>query len=190
MVTEVPLVMWYSINVETNKVAFFRCWSSVTFLQEPVFCSQLRIVSSTYHLVFVYMDLHLFSLSQSQLKWKPERSFCKYVRFSKLYPVNQLQLDFTDWFVYNLVILIKLCKTRYLNLEKTLLFPRNQVICLKCWKLWRAPATVEFNIFCWNFLHVSYLKMSTKVCSEFFLFCLDLDFLKKCEKRVWKILSC
>ena len=27
--------------------------------------------------------------------------------------------------------------------------------------------TVEFNIFCWNFAHVSYLTMSTKVCLDF-----------------------
>ena len=32
---------------------------------------------------------------------------------------------------YNLVILIKLYKIWYLNLDKALLFPRNQAICLK-----------------------------------------------------------
>ena len=32
---------------------------------------------------------------------------------------------------HNLVILIKLYKIRYLNLDKALLFPRNQAICLK-----------------------------------------------------------
>ena len=37
----------------------------------------------------------------------------------------------------------------------------------------------------WNFAHVSYLTMSTKGCSEFFLFCLDLQLLiKKCKKWV------
>ena len=40
-------------------------------------------------------------------------------------------------FFLNLVILIKLCKIRYLNLDKTPLFPRIQVICLKNWKLWQ-----------------------------------------------------
>ena len=38
----------------------------------------------------------------------------------------------------------------------------------KNWKLWRAPTTVEFNIFCWNLAHVSYLTMSAKVCSGFY----------------------
>ena len=40
---------------------------------------------------------------------------------------------------------------RYLNLDKALLFPKNQVICLKNLKLWRAPTTVEFNIFLLKF---------------------------------------
>ena len=61
-------------------------------------------------------------------------------------------------------MLIKLYKIRYLNLEKALLFPRNQAICLRNWKLWRAPISTKFNIFCWNFAHVSYLTMSAKEC--------------------------
>ena len=82
--------------------------------------------------------------------------------------VVNLKLAFTDWFFDNLIILIKLCKMQYLNLDKALLFLRSQVICLKNWKLWRAPTTVESNILCWNFAHVSYLTMSTKRCSGFF----------------------
>ena len=35
-------------------------------------------------------------------------------------------------------------------------------------KLWRAPTTLEINIFCWNLAHVSYLPMSTKGCAGFF----------------------
>ena len=66
------------------------------------------------------------------------------------------KLAFRDWFFCNLVILIKLCKIRYLNLDKTPLFPRIQVICLKNWKLWQAATTIKFNIFCLNFEHVSY----------------------------------
>ena len=58
--------------------------------------------------------------------------------------VVSLKLAFTDWFFYNLIILINLDKIRYLNLEKTLLFPRNQVICRKV-KTWQAPTTTEFN---------------------------------------------
>ena len=44
-------------------------------------------------------------------------------------------------------MLIKWCKIQYLNLDKTFVFRRNQVICQKNWKLWRAPTTVQFNIF-------------------------------------------
>ena len=39
---------------------------------------------------------------------------------------------------------------------------------LKKWELLRAPTTIEFNIFCWNFTHFSCLTMSTKACSGFF----------------------
>ena len=49
------------------------------------------------------------------------------------------------------------------------LFSRNQVFCLKIWKLWQAPTILQFNIFCWNFTHVSDLSMSTKGCGIFFI---------------------
>ena len=88
----------------------------------------------------------------------------------KVARVVDLKLVFTEWFFYNLVILIKLCKIWYLNLDKALLFLRNQVICLKNWKLWQAPTTIKFNIFCWDFARVSYLTMSTKGCLGFFYF--------------------
>ena len=32
----------------------------------------------------------------------------------------------------------------------------------------KTPTTLQFNIFCWNFTHVSYLPMSTKGCVGFF----------------------
>ena len=73
-------------------------------------------------------------------------------------------------FFYTLIILIKLCKIQYLNLYKSVLFPRNQIFYLKKKAFWRATTTTEFNIFCWNFAHVSYLTISTKGCSEFFYF--------------------
>ena len=38
------------------------------------------------------------------------------------------------------------------------------------WKLWWASTTTEFNIFSWIFAHVSYLPISAKGWSEFFLF--------------------
>ena len=62
------------------------------------------------------------------------------------------------------------------------MFSRNQVFCLKIWKLWRAPTTLQFNIFCWNFVHVSYLPMSTKEGEGFILFWLDLELFAKIKK--------
>ena len=47
------------------------------------------------------------------------------------------------------------------------------------WKLWRAPTTVDFNNFCWNFAHVPYLTISTKRCVGLFLFCLELELFAK-----------
>ena len=47
--------------------------------------------------------------------------------------------------------------------------------CLKNWTLWRASTTIEFNIFYWNFAHVSCLLMSTKAYAGFFLFSLDVE---------------
>ena len=86
----------------------------------------------------------------------------------KVAPVVNTKLGYLDWFLYYLIILIKQCKIPHKTLDKALLFSKNQVFCLKNWKLWRAPTTTEFNIFCWNFAHVSYLLMSTKGCSGFF----------------------
>ena len=102
----------------------------------------------------------------------------------KVARVVKLKLAFMEWFFYNLVIVIKLYKIRYLNLDKVLLFSRKQVICLKNWKVWRAPTTTKFNIFWRNFAHFSYLTMSTKGCSGFFLFCLDPELLIKYKKWV------
>ena len=56
------------------------------------------------------------------------------------------------------------------NLDKALLFLRNQAFCLKIWKIWQASATIQFNIFCWSFAHVLYLPMPIKACVGFFYF--------------------
>ena len=50
------------------------------------------------------------------------------------------------------------------NLDKALLFSRNHVFCLKICKLWPAPTTLQFDIFCSNFAHVTYLPISAKEC--------------------------
>ena len=88
----------------------------------------------------------------------------------KVAGVVNLKWAFTNWCFYNLIILIKFCKIQHLNLDKAPLFLRNQVICLKIGKLGRATTTTEFNIFGWNFAHVSYLTMSPKGCLGFFNF--------------------
>ena len=42
--------------------------------------------------------------------------------------------------------------------------------------------TMHFHIFCWNFERGYYLPMSTKACSGFFSFCLDLELLIICKE--------
>ena len=66
-----------------------------------------------------------------------------------------------------------------LKLDKAILYPRNKAICLKNWKYCWSPTAAKFIIFCRNFSHVSYLTMSTKGCSGFLLFCLDIEILIK-----------
>ena len=70
----------------------------------------------------------------------------------------------------------------YKNLDKALLFLRNQVFCPKMWKLWWAPTILHFNISCWNFANVFYLLLSKQWCVEFFLFYLDLELFAKIQK--------
>ena len=70
----------------------------------------------------------------------------------------------------------------YKNLDRALLFLRNQVFCLKSWKLWWAPTILQFKIFCWNFAHVFHLSLSKKGCVGFFLFYLDLELFAKIKK--------
>ena len=60
-------------------------------------------------------------------------------------------------------------------------------IFLVIWK--QALTTLVFNVFCWNFAHVSYLPISTKGCSGFFLFCLDLESFAKVKKN-WFLHPC
>ena len=47
----------------------------------------------------------------------------------------------------------------------------------------------QFKSFCWNFAQVSNLPMSTKGCSGFFLFCLDLELIVKIKKDLVSTLS-
>ena len=88
-----------------------------------------------------------------------------------------IKLLLMDWFYYDLIILIKWYKISYENLDKALLFSTSQVFCLKNWKLWGAQTTIEFNVFCSNFvrflLTIVYkcfdLKLFAKIQKTWFL---------------------
>ena len=70
------------------------------------------------------------------------------------------------------------------NLDKALLFSRNQVFCQKIWKLCRVPTILQFNIFA-ETLHM----FSTYQCLQKgvwdFLFYLDLELLAKIKKDLF-----
>ena len=89
---------------------------------------------------------------------------------------------FMEWFCYYLIILFKWCKIPHKTLDKTLLFSRNQLYCLKIWRLWRVSTTLQVEVFCWNLVQVSYLPMSTKRRAGFFWFCLNLELFAKIKK--------
>ena len=96
-----------------------------------------------------------------------------------------IKLFFYELVLNNVIILIKYCKMPYKNLDKALLFSKNQVFCLK---IWQAPTTLQFNIFYWNFAQVSYSPMSTKGYVGFFIFCLHLELFAKI-KKAWFLLT-
>ena len=103
--------------------------------------------------------------------------------FVKVARVCHSKLGFTNWFFYNLILLIELCKIQLLNWEKVLLFPRNQVICLKNWKLWQAPTTIEWYFllkFCTLFLFNNVYKGVFEIFFTLFRFWVIN---KKCKKR-------
>ena len=112
--------------------------------------------------------------------WKRFSFSRKSVSKLKVDHVVNLKLAFTDWFFCNLIILIRLCKIRYLNLDKALLFPGNQVIFLKKWQLWRDPTTIKFKYFFTEILHTFLTQQRLqKGVWDVFLFCLDIELLMK-----------
>ena len=110
----------------------------------------------------------------SYIMWQSEASdlFKKLLhmpgKYIKLAHVVKLKLIFTEWFFYNLMVLIKLCKIRHLNLDKALLFLKKPDYLSEKMKNLTSSNAVKLNIFSWNFAHVSYLMMSTIGCSGFF----------------------
>ena len=53
--------------------------------------------------------------------------------------------------------------------RQTLLFSRNQVFCLKNWKLWQTPTTIEFNIFAGTSQMFLSYKCLQKYVQDFFI---------------------
>ena len=129
--------------------------------------------------VFHFSKKEIALYKYTGLLAKPSNSQDFWKTKFKVACLGNLKLAFTGWFFYNLVMLINLNKFLHRNVDKALLFLINQVICLKNWKLWRDLTTIKFNIFCWNCAHISFLTISTKMYSRFFLFCSDLQLLIK-----------
>ena len=81
-----------------------------------------------------------------------------------------------------MIILIKQCKIPYKNLDKVILFLRNQLFCLKILKTSTSSnyPTVQYFLLklCAHFLLTNFYK---RVCG-IFLFCLDLELFAKIKK--------
>ena len=136
---------------------------------------------SVWNLIKLYLDY--YSLIPGHWDERKVRIAPKMVFSIKLACVVKLKLAFMEWFSYNLVILIKLYKIQYLNFGKILLFPKKTGYLSEKLNTFKSAATAtKFNIFCWNFAHVPKLTMSTKACSDFFWFSLDLELLIKMLK--------
>ena len=102
-----------------------------------------------------------------------------------------IKLAFMDWFFCNLIILIKQRKMPYTNLDKVLLFSRNQVVFLKNWELRPTPTTAELIIFSpeishWNFSYLGETLQKGVWNFFFFSFCVDLELIIKI-KKTWFI---
>ena len=95
-----------------------------------------------------------------------EKSLNKIQRTIKVAHVVNLILVFMGQFFYNLVILIKLCKSRYLNpIPKSIISKKPEFLC----KILMI-SNYHRILFFFNFTLVSYLPISGKECSGFFYF--------------------
>ena len=88
-----------------------------------------------------------------------------------------------DWFCYNLITLIKLCKIPHKNLDKALLSLRDQAFCLKIWKLWWGPTTPQLIFFA-ETLHMFLIYQCLQKSVQDFFFFLDLE-LFAIIKKAW-----
>ena len=101
----VGIVRFFSFIVHRRKKIFFQRDSSLEIIILQVLHSK-----------------PLWFWSYNLAKWVYEKCirwvwlwFCNVLQMIKVARVVNLKLVFTDWFLYNLVILIKYCKIRYLN---------------------------------------------------------------------------
>ena len=110
----------------------------------------------------LYTKLLSYSLFYRQTKWYMQK-------ITSVTGIICAKCQNYNMYVRGLILLSVLKTTKHTMLYPgPLLLSRNEVFCLKNWKLRRAPTALEFNIFCWNFAHVFYLVMPTKVCVGFF----------------------
>ena len=153
------------------------CFNNINRLDGPISkCVMVMLIN--YCQKGTGINYNLYSLTKPEKLSINASWFFKY----KLLKLNvarvvNIKLFFVDWFYYDLIILIKKCENPYRNLVKVLLFSRDQVFCLKNWKLWGTPTTIKFNVFllklCTRFLLINIYK---RVFGIFFiLFCLNLD---------------
>ena len=95
----------------------------------------------------------------------------------------KLKSVFMDWFFYLVILIIKLCKIRYLNINKFLLFWETRLFVRKIEIFGELELPQSLIFFCWKFAEASYLTMSTKGCSGFFYFAYILSYQYKCRKK-------
>ena len=87
-----------------------------------------------------------------------------------------IKLAYMNWYFDNLVILIMRCNTPHKNLDKALLFLRNQAFCLKNW----APTTIEFVEILHALPTYQCVQKGIRGSLVFFIsFCLDLELFAK-----------
>ena len=71
-------------------------------------------------------------------------------------------------------------------MQNTILKFRQSAVAFEKPGIWsknlKTLTSLQFNSFCLNFGHFFYLPLSTKLCVDIFLFCLDLEIFAKTKK--------
>ena len=122
--------MFFKISVVNNFALFtgkHLCWCLILIQFQARRKPRCFSVNVPKFLRTAFFIEHLFLTKEIAVFNNCRFSFCLGI-FLKVASVVNLKLAFKDWFLYNLIKLIELWKIRYLNLDKVLSFPRNQVI--------------------------------------------------------------